>query len=236
MPARGARGYVTAAIVVGVFGLAGVLVLLLSRHGAIDHPGAIPVARSAHQYTTQIHDGTVLVEASGRPVIDIFEDPLCPSCGDLEAQIRDPLSEALAARAVTVRYHVINFLDPLSDPPGYPLNAANALLCSAQNGFFPDYHTSLFAAQPTEGSSGYSIDALVELGTALAAPVDFSACVRSGRYNQQVRDQLRQFMSDPRVLTTLPNGLQATGTPSVLINGAPTPDPAKAILQLIDHQ
>jgi protein-disulfide isomerase len=234
-PPRGThrRRLITATVVILAFALAGLAVLVI-RH-AVDPPSVIPVLRSPHPYAAQLRDGVVVAESPGHPTIDIFEDPMCPACGHLEAQILRPLSTAAAAHTVTVRYHIINFLDALSNPPGYPLNAANALLCSAQYGLFADYHTSLFAAQPAEGSAGYSIDTLTNLGTTLGAPPDFSTCLRTGRHYQQVRDQLAALMNDPHARTTLPNGQSAVGTPTVLINGTPTTNPSTAILQLTSH-
>jgi protein-disulfide isomerase len=169
------------------------------------------------------------------PVVDIYEDPLCPACKALEDRIAPRLAPALTGGRITVRYHIINFLDPMSKPPGYPLTAANAMLCAAQDGIFRDYHASLYAAQPHEDSPGYSINALVGLGAQLGAPPDFTACVRGGRYERAVRAQLQAFLTNPTMLTALPSGLPALGTPGVLVDGRRVDDPATTLPQLITH-
>jgi protein-disulfide isomerase len=221
---------VTAAIVVGVLVLAGLVAILVAHaRGPVQ---VIPALRGGPAYPARLVDGTVLAgdATADQPRIDIYEDPLCPACGHLEQQVGTALRTALAAHQVTVRYHLINFLDPLSQPPGYPLTAANAMLCAAEAGIFPDYHASLYAAQPREGTPGYTLTDLAQLGTTLGAPPDFATCVRTGRHNQQVRDQLAAFRADANLRVPLPSGTPALGTPTVVIDGIPTTQPAQAIL------
>ena len=220
----------TAAAVVGVLILAGLVAILVAH--ARSPVQVIPVLRGGPAYPARLVDGTVLAGGAGadQPRIDIYEDPLCPACGHLEQQVGTALRAALAAHQVTVRYHLINFLDPLSQPPGYPLTAANAMLCAAEAGIFPDYHASLYAAQPREGTPGYTLTDLAQLGTTLGAPPDFAACVRTGRHNQQVRDQLAAFRADANLRVPLPSGTPTLGTPTVVIDGIPTTQPAQAIL------
>jgi protein-disulfide isomerase len=220
---------VSALVVVGLLVIAGLVGILLAHlRGPVQ---VIPVAHGGPAYPARLVEGAVLAGAApaDQPTIDIYEDPLCPACGHLEQQIGTQLRAALAGNQVTVRYHLINFLDPLSQPPGYPLLAANAMLCAAEAGIFPDYHASLYAAQPREGTSGYTPEDLAQLGIALGAPADFTTCVRSGRYSQQVRDQLAAFRADSRLRVPLPGGAPSLGTPTVVIDGVPATQPAQAI-------
>lgn len=175
---------------------------------------AIPAQRIDATYPVSVQNGVVVAGAPNAPVtVDAYEDFLCPVCGLFEAQHGEKIVQALNAGRITVRYHMLNLLDRSSNPAGYSLTAANAGLCAADAGIFPSMHASLFASQPKEGGSGYTVAQLVALGHALGAPAGFDQCVGSATHDDQVKANLAG--ADAALASQ--GGFQ--GTPTVLVNG-----------------
>ena len=63
------------------------------------------------------------------------------------------------------------------------MRAANALALAAEAGRFDQLRREMFAAQPLEGSAGYSADDLIALGrrAGLHNP-EYATAIRPGRY------------------------------------------------------
>src|SRR5579864_2145174 len=98
-------------------------------------------------------DGGVLVGSNNaRRRLVIFEDPQCPYCRQFEEQSGDLLRREIAAGAVSVEYRMRCFLGPES------IRADNALALAAEAGRFDQLRAVLFAAQPPEGTGGYTSD------------------------------------------------------------------------------
>ncbi|HEY8371194.1 MAG TPA: thioredoxin domain-containing protein [Pseudonocardiaceae bacterium] len=206
--------------VMAVVVIGGVLLVRNNKSNDAVRSTAIPVTQAHARYDTRLEpDGTVVAgdPASG-VTVDIYEDFLCPACGAFEQRDGAEIEQAVADGRIQVRYHVVNLLDELSDPPGYSLDAANAALCAAEAGYFPDFHASLFARQPQEGGPGYTEDQLVELGRALGAGEDFATCVRQGRYDEQVKQQYETASQNP-ALQRERQGRKVFGTPTVVVDG-----------------
>src|SRR3954451_17920104 len=94
---------------------------------------------------------------SSAPVtVAVYEDFMCPFCGDFEAASRSALQKAVDAGKVQVRYHVLNFLDGRSTTD-YSTRAANAyaaVLDDSGPAAAKRFHDLLFENQPEEGSAG----------------------------------------------------------------------------------
>lgn len=178
-------------------------------------PQGVPVTQAAADYPVRVADGGLLIagDPAARVTIDVYEDFLCPGCGQFEAVYGEQIEQAMAAGRAVVRYHPVAILDELSDPVGYSTEAANAAICAAEVGIFPDFHASLFAAQPAEGGAGYSTEALVALGRELGAGEEFAACVRQGAHDGDVA-ALTQ-----RAIEQAPSGERGFGTPTVTVGG-----------------
>ncbi|MBV9164326.1 MAG: thioredoxin domain-containing protein [Pseudonocardiales bacterium] len=179
-------------------------------------PVAIPVAAAGVQYRVAAQGDTIVTGSPQAPVtIDIYEDFMCPVCGQFEKLYHQRLAQAAADGKAKVVYHPVAILDDLSVPAGYSTLAAGATFCATQAGIFPRFHDSLFAAQPTEGGHGWTDAQLQQLGRSLGAGDSFARCVQAG--------------AQRRVATTTENasryisGLRPDhrfGTPSVVVNGA----------------
>ena len=90
--------------------------------------------------------------------VAIYEDFMCPFCGEFEAASRDALQKDVDAGKVQVRYYVMSFLDDHSSTE-YSSRAANALgvvLDASGPEVAKKFHDLLFEHQPEEGSAGLS--------------------------------------------------------------------------------
>jgi protein-disulfide isomerase len=164
-------------------------------------------------------DAVVTVgEADAKVTVDVYEDFLCPACRAFEESHGADLEKHVKDGTVRVRYHMLSMLNDASDPPGYSLDSANAGLCAADAGKFPQYHVSLFEAQPEEGSRGWDKQQLAKLGKDLGATSpQFKSCVESGKYDQLVRSNLEQVRSMDYLQQEFPDGQKGFGTPTVAV-------------------
>jgi hypothetical protein len=94
----------------------------------------------------------------------------------------DLLRREVAAGAVAIEYRMRCFLGVES------VRADNALALAAEVGRFDQLRRELFAAQPPEGSGGFTAPDLVTLGrrAGLTSP-EYEDGVREGRYETWVR-------------------------------------------------
>ncbi|MFC7658593.1 DsbA family protein [Pseudonocardia benzenivorans] len=158
----------------------------------------------------------------GRPAtIDVYEDFLCPICGQFEHTYGDQIRQAVTDGKLDVRYHVVNLLDDRSDPPGYSMAAASAALAVAEAdpGAFASFHDSLYGAQPSEGGRGYDANQLDALATALGVPKGRVAdALASKEFDQAVQTSLQTAATNPalRQQTSAGSGF---GTPTVAVDG-----------------
>jgi protein-disulfide isomerase len=170
-------------------------------------------------YQAGVVGATVVAGKPAKNTVDVYEDFLCPFCGRLESRDGDKIISAINDGSIQVVYHPVAILNSHTTPTGYSLRAANAGLCSAAAGFFPDYHRTLYAQQPAEGSAGYTNQELVAkaqqvLGQAPSAA--FVSCVNSGKYNRTVTQETLRAANDA---TLRAPGEDGFGTPTVTVNG-----------------
>lgn len=135
----------------------------------------------------------------------LFEDPQCPYCREFEVENGPALNAAVGDGTLAVEYRMRCFLGPES------VRADNALGLAAEVGRFDELRQALFAAQPPEGSGGFTVETLVELGAQVGLTgADFIAGVREGRYEQWVlRREAAYQKQDPQ------------GTPAAWFDGNP---------------
>jgi hypothetical protein len=151
-------------------------------------------------------EGGVIVgdaRAGGRLVV--FEDPQCPYCKEFEELNGAVVTAALRTGKVSVEYRMRCFLGPES------VRADNALALAAEAGRFDELRKALFAAQPPEGTGGFTTEDLLQIGAREGLTTsDFVSGVREARYEQWVLHREALFESqDPQ------------GTPAAWLNGRP---------------
>ncbi|MBI1758181.1 MAG: thioredoxin domain-containing protein [Actinobacteria bacterium] len=139
--------------------------------GTVNYTGPVSAAGT---------DGIVVGYPDAPVAVDVYEDFMCPICGHFEETSGATLLQLARDHRATLRYHMLNFLDPLSNNTRYSTRAANAAACSADLGApFVQFHSLLYANQPKEHSPGLSDDELTKYGVQSGAPADtFGGCVR----------------------------------------------------------
>ncbi|HKR48966.1 MAG TPA: thioredoxin domain-containing protein [Pseudonocardiaceae bacterium] len=210
------RGVVAGvAIVVVLAVVVGVGLWLLSRNKPADLPAAIPVAAAGPEYRVVAQGDTIVTGDPQAPVtIDVYEDFLCPACGDFEKTYHQRLAQAAADGKARVVYHPVAILDRLSVPAGYSTLAAGATFCAVEAGIFPRFHDSLFATQPAEGGPVWTSAQLQQLGRDLGASDSFASCMQAGVD--------RRVVASTEIAKRFISGLRSDGrfgTPSVVVNG-----------------
>lgn len=218
--ARGSRGgsrevIAGVAIVVALILVVGIG-LFVQHHNKTGPLGAaIPPAAAGLEYRVASQGDTIVTGSPQAPVtIDIYEDFMCPICGEFEKLYHPRLAQAAADGKAKVVYHPVAILDSRSVPPGYSTLAAGATLCAAQAGIFPRFHDSLYDSQPTEGGAGWTSAQLQQLGRSLGAGGGFARCVQVGAQ--------QRIAADTDAASKYISGLRSDhefGTPSVLVNG-----------------
>jgi protein-disulfide isomerase len=135
----------------------------------------------------------------------LFEDPQCPYCRQFEELNGPALSAALESGDLAVEYRMRCFLGPES------VRADNALALAAEVGRFDELRQGLFAAQPPEGSGGFTTADLLRLGARVGLTgSDFVSGVREARYEKWVLRQESVYRAeDPQ------------GTPAAWLDGNP---------------
>jgi protein-disulfide isomerase len=140
-------------------------------------------------------------------VVSIYEDFLCPHCGQFEQQFGPTISRLIDSGAIAADYYMVAILDsPQSQ--NYSSRAANAAYCVADENkdAFRRFHAALYAQQPGERSSTYQTDAqLIEIARQAGVVGGVPDCINKGRYIDMV--------------SGLAGATNINSTPTVRING-----------------
>jgi protein-disulfide isomerase len=143
--------------------------------------------------------------------VTVYEDFICPFCGQFEAASRTAFQKDIDAGKVQFQYHVLNFLDGNSTTR-YSTRSANALavvLDKAGPKAAKKFHDLLFEHQPEERTAGLSDSQLV----------DFA--VQAGADKSAVQSGIDALTFEPWVkkVTDKASKDGVTGTPTVSIGG-----------------
>ncbi|KAA2262851.1 thioredoxin domain-containing protein [Solihabitans fulvus] len=196
-------------------------VLISNSRSDSQASGSIPAKTVNVNYPVQRQDAVVVAgKDSAKVTVDVYEDFICPGCGAFEKNNADNIEKQLEAGTLKVRYNMLPMLNRMSSPPGYSQRAANAGLCAADASKFPQYHASLYAARPEEGSSGYTADQLVQLGKDLGiTDSKFESCVRGNTYDPITTKHLEDTTGNPK-LQQESGGQKGFFTPTVVSGDA----------------
>ena len=149
------------------------------------------------------HGGVLIGSVDARRRLVLFEDPQCPYCRQFEEASGDLVRSEVAAGSVAVEYRMRCFLGDES------VRADNALALAAEADRFDQLRQEMFASQPPEGSGGFTVADLTELGrrVGLTGP-DYLAGLRDRRYEPWVVQVDRLYQEQDQ-----------QGTPAALLDG-----------------
>jgi protein-disulfide isomerase len=149
----------------------------------------------------------------GAPVtVTVFEDFMCPFCGDFEAASEPVLARYVDSGDVQVHYRVISFLDRASSGAEYSTRAMSAIgvvLDTSGREVAGRFHDLLFENQPEEGTDGLSDDELIDLAVETGATRDrVAGPIEQRKFEQWVRNA-----------TDAANQAGVSSTPTVMVDG-----------------
>jgi protein-disulfide isomerase len=139
----------------------------------------------------------------------IYEDFLCPYCGDLEAASRDDFTQLAADGKVQVEYRPFNWLSSLGDYSARSAGAFSIVLDKSGADVAKKFHDLLYENQPEEKGPFPSDDDLADLAVEAGAK---DSDVREAIANNDGADWVERATK-----SAVDTGLQ--GTPTVLLNG-----------------
>jgi protein-disulfide isomerase len=170
--------------VVVVFAVALVLYIVMSA----DEKPASGEAKSIRVTSSNL----ITNEGSTEPkaVLSLYEDFLCPACGNFERAFGPTISKLIDTGAVAADYHMVSILDAQGD--GYSSRAGAAAYCVADESIdaFRRFHTALYTKelQPQEGGGVYPDNArLIELARQAGAAGSVPDCINKGTYVELVQ-------------------------------------------------
>ena len=190
------------------FGLIGaVLVLvvggwLLITNLGSDKPTTAPAGATSDY-------GLVVGDADAPKSIVIYEDFLCPFCGQLEDTVGDRLDAAVEAGDVNVEYRPLAFLERISDYSPEAANAFAVVLDESGPEVAKEFHDVLYDNQPPESGPFPDSDQLVTWAVEAGADED---AVRSG-----IEDMA--FEGWVEAASDAAADADVSATPTVLVDG-----------------
>ncbi len=167
-------------------------------------------------------DYSVVVGKADAPVtLTIFQDFMCPYCGDFERANRADLEALVADGTAKIAFHTLNFQDGNSAGSKYSTRSANAFVAVAKAE--PDklmaFNAALYDNQPQEGTPGLSdaeiADRARQAGVSETVIATFAQLHNADFVNKATAQALDQSRED-----------SITGTPTIRINGTDWPSGA----------
>ena len=139
----------------------------------------------------------------------VYEDFLCPFCGELEKATRDDLSRLAADGKVRVEYRPFNLLSAAGDYSARSAGAFSIVLDKSGPEVAKKFHDLLYENQPSESGPFPDDAALVKLAVQAGAP------------ESQVRGPIESDAAKGWVTRATQAALDAgvRGTPTVLLDG-----------------
>lgn len=168
--------------------------------------------------------GVVVGRSDAPTTAVIYEDFQCPVCRAFEDATTQPVSAGIADGKIRIEYRIVSFLDEASQNQ-YSSRAANAaasVLDTAGVEAFKEFHDTLYANQPAEGTAGPDDDQLIEWAVEAGADRDqVSRAIDNGSFDQWVVDATDAMSKDG-----------VTGTPTIEIDGEKL-DPQEGMQRLL---
>ncbi len=159
-----------------------------------------------------------------KAVLSLYEDFLCPACGNFEKQFGPTINKLIDTGAVAADYYMVSILDRQGQ--GYSTRASNAAYCVSRESTdaFRRFHAQLYAQQPQEGVGPFPDNArLIEIARQAGAGGTVPECIEKGTFADMAEG--------------LAKATDVNSTPTIRINGEDynptTPDALIAKIQEI---
>lgn len=176
-----------------------------------------------------VDDAGVITVVNGSPTLslDIYEDALCPICGEFEHQYGEQIAQAIDDGQLQAKYRMVDFLNASSHSGDYSTRAYGALLAVAKNdgakpGVFMSFHTALYDTknQPKEnGSTDLSNQQLADLAGDAGVSDATQKLIADGTEVEAAKTDAQTNMTSlTAVAATVGRG---PGTPTVVKDGVP---------------
>lgn len=123
-----------------------------------------------------------------KAVLGLYEDFLCPACGNFEKMFGPTVDNLIESGAVAADYHMVSILDRAGD--GYSTRSGNAAYCVADQSVeaFRRFHAALYAQQPQENVGPFpDKKQLIEVARQAGATGSVPECVDKGTYDDMVK-------------------------------------------------
>ncbi|HSN05856.1 MAG TPA: thioredoxin domain-containing protein [Candidatus Angelobacter sp.] len=159
-------------------------------------------------------------KVSGKPTLAIWEDFQCPSCAEFEKAYGAAVVKLADDGKVNLVWRPTTFLDDrfaaTSPNPYSSHKAAMAWGCAIDAGKTKQFHSTVFANQPSTEGQGYSDAQITQFaqtaGITGAALTTFQSCVAAKTYDQWVSNSYQAFVD-----------AGVPGTPTAYLNGTEVP-------------
>lgn len=162
---------------------------------------AAPAGASEH--------GVTVGDPDAPHTVIVYEDFLCPFCGELEAATRDDFERLAEEGELLVEYRPFNLLERISDYSPRAVNAFAVVLEESGPEVAKRYHDLLFDNQPSESGPFPDTQDLLDLAVEAGAEEDE---VSEGILEVTMRDWV-----DDATAAAIEAGVQ--GTPTVILDG-----------------
>jgi protein-disulfide isomerase len=154
-------------------------------------------------------DGLHLGDPNAPVKVDVYEDFRCSACKNYTQNFEPQIFQTYVETGkVYYTFHSFIVVDT-NDGADASYRSANAAMCAAEQGYFWEYHDTLFANQVTEDASLFSNERLAIMAQNLNLDMTaFNQCFKETRYASNIRNDISQGQS-----------MRITGTPSIFVNG-----------------
>ncbi|WP_108772721.1 DsbA family protein, partial [Mycobacterium talmoniae] len=176
------------------------------------HSGAHRAESGTRGQAVRVASSTLITQPGSdepKAVVSLYEDFLCPACGNFERTFGPTVSRLIAAGAVAADYYPVAILDgPATDHYSSRAGAAAYCVADQSTDAFRRFHDTLFTpqVQPEEIGGVYPDNArLIEFAQQAGAGGDVAACINGDKYLDRVKGMAKS------------SGIRAT--PTVRING-----------------
>lgn len=158
-----------------------------------------------------------------KAVVSLYEDFLCPHCGEFEQKFGPTIGQLIDSGAIAADYYMVAILDQPSND-NYSSRAGAAAYCVADESkdAFRRFHAALYAQQPGETTASFPDNArLIEIARQAGAAGSVPDCINKGKYVPMVQGlaQATQIQSTPTIkINGQDFAVTATTTPDDLVN------------------